>query len=194
MKLRKLSLAAAASVAALGFAAANAGVVVYNEAGYSGAVEVDPLLTVDGAINILNGDLSKGQDDFFNGESFTDTGSFEVDPGVMPGGIFFDVDFAGGVPAGILNMMATFETSSMSQTFEITDAAGNLILESAMLMLDPGETVTFTIMGSVFESNGADAAYKITILGEAVPVPAAGVLFGTALVGGAIARRKRKTA
>lgn len=93
-------------------------------------------------------------------------------------------------------------TGSMgtNQSFTITaDEAGNgnQILDVAQFNIMQGETLTFVFSGEGFTFGGFSPQYTINVFGNPqaeVPVPAAGLLFMTALGGLAAARRKRQAA
>ncbi len=190
-KLKTLGIASIASVAAFGLSAASAAVMVTGPEGESGGVPaVAPTLDVGSPVNIDNNDIS-------DMDELNDVGSFMVADGIIGGDTAVDVRFGNGLRAGIMNLAITFFVEGMdAQTFNITDAAGVDIDGNTSFLVDltPGTMVDFVVTGTVFEDFGQEANYNINILAQAVPVPAAGLLFGTALVGGAIARRKRKLA
>ena len=77
----------------------------------------------------------------------------------------------------------------------ITDAAGNLIIPTNNVFdVMAGEILTFMFDGTAFALNtNFTPGYSVGAFAvDPIPVPAAGLLFGTAAIGGAIARRRRK--
>lgn len=204
--LRKLSLTAAASVVALGFSAASANVVVTDE-------DRNPMgITVDGVAGsfIDAGTLEAGEarnindDDLDDMEEIDELIQFVIGEGVGAAPTAFDVTFPQGMDAtvpgeaGILNFTADLIVNdTIVETLNITNAAGRFNFDESTFSfagLQVGDVVGIALSGTAYEMLGADAAYSISVNADAVPVPAAGLLFGTAALAGAAARRKRKAA
>lgn len=194
--LKKLSLTAAASAAAFGLATASAAVQVSVNGQAPVANSATPAtLEVGGTIEFSDNDLTEGQ-------VLNETLSFVAGANVDTGDVLAAVQYGAGTAgrrAGIVNFMATFSVNgavvAMSQ---ITDATGRIDFDQAnvILALSPGDLVEIALSGTVFEFPGFNATYRVGVLGDgnAIPVPAAGLLFGTAVVGAAAARRRRKLA
>lgn len=200
MTLKKLALAAA-SVATLGMASASAAVVVTD--GNGNAVDTTnsftgtPVLGAGTAfaLNFDEGDLDDGQ-------AIDETITFEIGPDVdfsnLTLGVLPAIGAERGAQAGIMNFMAAVSVNGTSVAMlEVSTATGAQNLDNSFLQLldiAAGDVVTIELTGMVFENFGDDAEYSVNVLGFAnpVPVPAAAVLFGTAIAGAAASRRKRK--
>ena len=197
--IKKIALAAA-SVAGLGLASANAAVVVSDGNGQV----IDTTNNATGpvlgagtafALNFDEGDLS-------NGQEINETISFVIGPDVdtadLTLGVLPAIGQQNGAQAGIANFMATvFINGTTFAMLQITDALGQQNLANSfveLLGLSGGDQIEIQLVGTAFEFRGDDAEYSVNVFGNAapVPVPAAGLLFGTALAGGLAARRKKK--
>ena len=195
---KKLALAAT-SVVGLGFASANAAVVVSDGNGNfidTSNSATGPTLGA-GTAFALNFD----ENDLVNGQSINETISFVIGPDVDDADVSLGVLPASGqqngAQAGIANFMAMiFVNGTGVATLQITDALGRQDLDNSffeLMNLAAGDQVEIQLMGVAFEFRGDDAEYSVNVFGNAapVPVPAAGLLFGTALAGGFAARRRK---
>ena len=198
--LKTIALAAA-SVATLGMASASAAVVVSD--GNGNVIDTTnsvsaPVLGAGTAfaLNFDEGDLVDGQ-------SINETITFVIGPDVdtadLTIGVLPSTGTLLGAQAGISNFMAAISVNgNMLSMLQVSDATGRQNDTQTFLdLLDisAGDEVTIELTGLVFENRGDDAEYSINVFGLAgdpVPVPAAGLLFGTALAGAAASRRKRK--
>ena len=198
--LKKIAMAAA-SVATLGFASANAAVVVTDANGnvVSTANNLTPPVLGAGVGFALNFD----EGDLVDGQSISETITFLIGPDVADAdltiGVLPSSGFELGAQAGIINFMAAISVNGSNVAMmQVSDATGqqlnaNTFME--LLNISAGDEVTIELTGLVFENRGDDAEYSINVFGNAaapVPVPAAGLLFGTAIAGAAASRRKRK--
>ena len=196
---KKLTGIAAASALALGLGTA-ANATVFVDQGNS-----DSVVTTDGAtieagsgVEFINNDLNLA------GSFIPDnnTATVTVGAGVSQIALDFDVDQAlpnGRRARGIRNFSLSV-MGDMGADFTltgITGADGRLVIPS-MNVFDvmEGETLTFMFFGEAFALNtDFTPGYSVGAFAvDPIPVPAAGVLFATAAIGGGLARRKRKTA
>ena len=186
----------------LGFASANAAIVVTD--GNGDAVDTSnsvsgPTLGA-GTAFALNFD----EQDLTNGQEINETISFVIGPDVDDAdvslGVLPAIGQQNGAQAGIVNFMAMiFVNGAEFAMLQITDALGRQDLDNSfieLMNLAAGDQIEIQLTGVAFELRGDDAEYSVNVFGNAapVPVPAAGLLFGTAALGGAVARRRRKTA
>lgn len=188
--LQKLAVTGTASIAALALSmGANAAVVV------SGST-AGTTLTETNDIDLDNDDIVE------DGSLVTadNSGTFDVADNISSADGFADVRFSDGSVAGIENAVITFSVAGLAdQSFQITDAMGVQLADTRFLLeLIPGAEVSFVVTGTAFSTRGQIANYNFTLIGipdavDAVPLPAAGLLFLTAL-GGAGFARKRKNA
>lgn len=191
--IRKLAVTGTASAAALTLSmGANAAVVV---SGFSGGDANDNLvLTEANSINIDN-DGTRVSGELVASDN---TGAFtvgeDISAGIATGDVRFS--FADG-PAGIRNLVVAFSQEGLAdQMFQVTDSVGNQIASTFDLSFIEGAEVTFVAMGTAFSNNGQAAEYNFNITAmegaaDAVPLPAAGLLFLTALGGAGFARSRR---
>ena len=206
--LRKLSLTAATSVAALGFVTASAAITVTDGDGeLVGTYGMSDGLTgadmIDAGTLGPNGALNIDDDDLVDMQELDELIEFVIGEQVSGATTAFGVEFPQGtsapVPgqAGILGFTADLIVNGMTvETLNVTNSVGRLDLDSttfSFVGLNPGDVVRIALAGTVYEMQGADAQFSISVrAADAVPVPAAGLLFGTAALAGAAARRKRK--
>ena len=198
--LKKLSALAAASALALGVStAANAAVFVQNELGGGTAVgTTSGTITQSNGVEFINTDLNLAGDFVADNNE----ASVLVGEGVTRIALDFDVDQAlpnGNRARGIQNFSLTVmgDMGTMFSLTGITDAAGNLIIPTNNVFdVMAGEILTFMFDGTAFALNtNFTPGYSVGAFAvDPIPVPAAGLLFGTAAIGGAIARRRRKAA
>ena len=196
---KKLTGIAAASALALGLGTA-ANATVFVDQGNS-----DSVVTTDGAtieagsgVEFINNDLNLA------GSFIPDnnTATVTVGAGVSQIALDFDVDQAlpnGRRARGIQNfaLMVTGNMGTMFSLSGITTADGTLVIPAMnTFAVVAGETLTFQFFGEAFATNtNFTPGYSVGAFAvDAVPVPAAGLLFATAAIGGGIARRKRKAA
>ena len=197
--LKKLALAAA-SVATLGMASASAAVVVSDGNGnvISTADSLTPPVLGAGTAFALNFD----EGDLVDGQTINETITFVIGPDVdtadLTIGVLPSTGTSLGAQAGIVNFMAAVSVNgSAIAMLQVSDATGQQINANTfldLLNISAGDEVSIELSGLVFENRGDDAEYSINVFGNAapVPVPAAGLLFGTAIAGAAASRRKRK--
>ena len=190
--------AAAASALVLGLGAANAAVFV-DDGNDDNIVSADGAVIEAGSgVEFINNDLNLA------GAFIPDnnTASVTVGEGVTQVALDFDVDQAlpnGRNARGIANfsLMVVGDMGAEFSLTGITDAAGNLVIP-AMNVFDvmAGESLTFMFFGEAFANNtNFTPGYSVGAFAvDPVPLPAAGLLFATAALGGGLARRKRKTA
>jgi hypothetical protein len=205
--LRRLSLTAAASLAALGLSTASAAIVAVDQNGnpigspVTGGDGITAGATFDAGTLNVGGAINVEEDDLTDGQQIDELIEFMIGEGVAGANTAFAVEFGAGRPtgpAGIENFVVDLLVNgTIVQTLNVTNAIGRIDFDAAgftLAGLNPGDVVGLALSGSVYETFGADANYSINVTANAVPLPAAGLLFGTAALGGALARRKRKTA
>ena len=190
----------AASTLALGLGtAANAAVFVQTETANDGLVTTtSPVITTDSGVEFINTELNLA------GSFISDNNTADVlvGDGVTRIALDFDVDQAlpnGRRARGIQNfaLMVTGNMGTMFSLSGITTADGTLVIPAMnTFAVVAGETLTFQFFGEAFATNtNFTPGYSVGAFAvDAVPVPAAGLLFATAAIGGGIARRKRKAA
>lgn len=190
MSILKSAIFAAASAVSLTGAAAMAAVTVVDTDGMDPAVlDSDSSVSIRNNSVVLNGPLVMADNvgSFFTGENFNR--------------VFLsaDVNDTTGQPAGIANFtIEFFLDSDLTQTvlgpILLTGPDGAELDAGAIIRTDlpVGVQIFFLATGM---GQSIDAAftgdYNVRLQADAVPVPAAGLLFATALVGGAVARRRR---
>lgn len=190
--LEKITTAGAASALAFGMAmSANAAVIVTGSDDDS-----DTTLSEGNDIDLDNDDIVE------SGQLVTEdnTGTFSVADNIISADGFADVRFSDGSVAGIRNLVITFTVAGLAdQSFQVTNAAGVQFADSRfMLELLPSVDVSFVVTGEAFSTRGQIANYNFTLIGNAmeggdvVPLPAAGLLFLTALGGAGFARSRKK--
>lgn len=200
--LKKLTALAAVSALALGAStAANAAVFVAGGTAGGSIIGVSaPVVNVDAGVEFINDDLNL-TGPFVLGNN---TETVVVGDGVGSIVLDFNVDQAepnGPAARGIVDFAVMVE-GDMGASFMlsgITDADGFLVVPAnSNFAVTAGETLTFIFSGTAFATqlainSGLTPGYSVGAFGVSeVPVPAAGLLFGTAALGGALARRKRK--
>lgn len=197
--IKKLSILAASTLALGLGTAANAAVFVQTETANDGLVTTDSgTITTDSGVEFVNNDLNLA------GSFIADNNmaSVLVGEGVTQIALDFDVDQAlpnGRRARGIQNFSLTVmgDMGAMFSLSGITAADGTLIIPSMnTFAVTAGETLMFQFFGEAFATNtNFTPGYSVGAFAvDAVPVPAAGLLFATAAIGGGIARRKRKVA
>ena len=200
MRNLKLTTIAAASALALGLGTvANAAVFVQQEAAGGNLVTTtDGTITTSSGVEFVNTDLNLAGSFVPENNMATVT----VGEGVTQIALDFDVDQAqpnGRRARGIQNFSLTV-MGDMGANFQlsgITDANGFLVIPAMnTFMVTAGETLMFQFFGDAFANNTSfTPGYSVGAFAvDAVPVPAAGLLFATAAIGGGLARRKRKAA
>lgn len=193
MRTTKLTVLAAASALAMGLTAANAAVTVTDtDRTEPYVLDANSSISIRNNDVVLNGPLVEDDNDgsFFTGTNFNRVW------------LTADVNDTTGSPAGIANFEIEFFTdAAMTQSvlgpILLTGADGAELDPGAILRVDlpTGVEIFFQVTGIGQSTDAAfNGDYNVTLQADAVPVPAAGLLFGTAALGGAIARRKRKSA
>ncbi|WOI52770.1 VPLPA-CTERM sorting domain-containing protein [Parvularcula sp. LCG005] len=192
--LKSLTTAAVLGLAAFAAApAAQAAVVVTDTDGVG-----TPMLSPSSAVSIRNSSVVTSG----SLVAADNTGSFMT--GAFLGNVqmSIDVNDTTGFPAGIRNFTVEFfgdaaQTISLFGPITLTDDSGAEFDPAALynFALPAGTEVFFQVTGIGQSVNAAFTGdYNIRLLADAVPVPAAAVLFGTAIAGAAAARRRKKIA
>ncbi|MBB4659733.1 PEP-CTERM sorting domain-containing protein [Parvularcula dongshanensis] len=184
---KKLGAIGAVSALALGIGtAAHAEIVVVSDSN---------VVTSTSPVRIENNDVNDG------GVLVPANNTIDIVAGADVGLLTFsfDVDQSMPTPEGVgiydfmLSVNGDMGTTGM---FTITDdeaGNGNQILNLATLGVMPGETLTLVFSGTGFSrDNPFSPQYTAIINGDAIPVPAAGLLFLTAAAGGGLMRKKKK--
>lgn len=192
--LGKLTTASAASVAALGLSmSAGAAVIV------SGSVnDSDTTLTATNNIEIDNDQIELVAGEERDLVDDNNDGSFTVGDGVTAGLAAYAVTFADFVErASIRDLVITFSQDGIAdQVFTVTDGVGELVPGGFTIDLMAGNTVSFVVTGTAFSITGANPGYSFDIFAAVddnpIPLPAAGLLFLTALGGAGAARARKK--
>lgn len=194
--LLKLGLTAASALALT--SAANAAVIVTDGAGNP----VNTSNSFAGATLNAGGALNFDENDLENGDAINETLTFTIGAGVTDAKLTFGVlppiGRENGAEAGIAGLQAMISVDgSMVAQLDLTSAQGLQDLSASLFNLSGlmgGELVEIMLTGTVFETEGDDAEYSVNVIGigEAVPVPAAGLLFAGAALAGAAARRKAR--
>lgn len=199
--LKKLTTLAAASALALGLGtAANAAVFVQD--GDPTGSDVDQsgnFIVTDAGVEFINNDLNLAGDFIAD----NNTATVIVGEGVNRIALDFDVDQAvpnGPRARGVYNF-SVMVVGNMGSNFRldmITDPQTGVLMVPSLNEFEvmSGEELTFMFSGTAFANDtNFTPGYSVAAFGvNEVPVPAAGLLFGTAAIGGALARRKRKAA
>lgn len=123
--------------------------------------------------------------------AFSDTATLKV--GDVPGAEYHvDVEFSDGSPAGFYDLTLSINGGA---GIAITDGNGLQIVDFLTSALISGTHATpadnvFVLSGVAFSSSSIEwPDYSIII--RAVPLPAAALLFGSALLGGGLLRRRK---
>ena len=187
--LHKLAATGTASVAALALSMGASAAVIVSSPNGTDTLSEGNSIRLDNDDIVGSGDLVVDDND----------GTFMVADNISAADGFADVRFSDGSVAGIRNAVITFSVDGLAdQSFQVTNMMGVQLPDTRFLLeLIPGASVSFVVTGQAFSSDNEIANYNFLLRGiademDVVPLPAAGLLFLTALGGAGVARSRKK--